>query len=562
MQIHDRRKSAIRESFPASRNALILILLATAGLALIECVAILILNQGTMTLTIDDPYIHFALGNRLLDGHYGINAHEYAAPSSSIVWPFLICALTINNEILPLATVAINTIITLGCMACLWSALTSHEAVNNDIPHPSTVHTFVILLTCLAGSNLITLIFTGLEHNLQALVSGTMVLGMLKHTVDKKVRWWWLASIVVAPLVRYECAALSFLNLVYIACQGRPGLALVIGAITASPLLAFSIFLKHLGLDLLPSSILVKTNMHEGHSGLSTATHNLLANLGSFKGLVMGAGIAVVVAYACQQSTPKRLRMAALMVAGAAAAHMALAQLGFRYEAYVWVSIMTLTLFTQAPKLHATLNRVKAKPFTAGHVIGASSMIILIICGLRFTPYLAATPFSANNIYKQQYQMRRFALEYLKEPVAVNDLGYVSYKNNFEVLDLWGLGSLEAAKARGSNAPDWMAEITTRHDVRLAMIYESWFPTKIPKSWIKIADLKSTRNKLSQIVRVGPAEDDVSFYATDCNTAQRTFAKLEAFQRALPAGSSVEIHPEAARACHQRIAQVAVQEAN
>jgi hypothetical protein len=39
------------------------------------------------------------------------------------------------------------------------------------------------------------------------------------------------------------------------------------------------------------------------------------------------------------------------------------------------------------------------------------------------------TPLAGRGVYEQQYQMHRFAVEFYKRPVAVNDLGWVSYRN-------------------------------------------------------------------------------------------------------------------------------------
>ena len=51
---------------------------------------ILLLNDGMFVYTLDDPYIHLSLAENIINGHYGVNANEYSAPSSSILWPFII----------------------------------------------------------------------------------------------------------------------------------------------------------------------------------------------------------------------------------------------------------------------------------------------------------------------------------------------------------------------------------------------------------------------------------------------------------------------------------------
>ena len=65
-------------------------------------------NGGRLTYTLDDPYIHLALSEGIAEGHYGIHPAEPSAPSSSIVWPFLLApgARLPLHELLPLLLAA------------------------------------------------------------------------------------------------------------------------------------------------------------------------------------------------------------------------------------------------------------------------------------------------------------------------------------------------------------------------------------------------------------------------------------------------------------------------
>jgi len=63
---------------------------AIATIVAILFLAILKLNHGTFTYSLDDPYIHLALSDQIRHGHYGISAGHHAAPSSSILFPFLL----------------------------------------------------------------------------------------------------------------------------------------------------------------------------------------------------------------------------------------------------------------------------------------------------------------------------------------------------------------------------------------------------------------------------------------------------------------------------------------
>ena len=84
------------------------------------------------------------------------------------------------------------------------------------------------------------------------------------------------------------------------------------------------------------------------------------------------------------------------------------------------------------------------------------------------------TPIASEGHYDQQYQMHRFVTDFYKEPVAVNDLGWVSYGNNAFVLDLEGLGSESVRGLRAAHAFDaaHMAGLTSHYNVGLVMIYE------------------------------------------------------------------------------------------
>lgn len=62
-----------------------------------------------------------------------------------------------------------------------------------------------VLLTFAIGTNLIPLIFTGLEHSLQVLCCVAVVAGLFEESDTGRVpAWLWLA-LVLAPTVRCEC---------------------------------------------------------------------------------------------------------------------------------------------------------------------------------------------------------------------------------------------------------------------------------------------------------------------------------------------------------------------
>jgi hypothetical protein len=172
------------------------------------------------------------------------------------------------------------------------------------------------------------------------------------------------------------------------------------------------------------------------------------------------------------------------------------------------------------------------------------SCVTAVALSFFCAPYILSTwrvPLAANNIYEQQYQMHRFVNDFYRAPVAVNDLGLVSYHNPDFVLDLGGLASQQARILRMSaaSAEEYRA-LVADSGVHLVIIYDEWFPDQIPASWIKVASMELSR------LRVSPAEAEVQFYATDSTTARQLHSELESFSKSLPPGVKLTIYSYAA----------------
>ena len=152
----------------------------------------------------------------------------------------------------------------------------------------------------------------------------------------------------------------------------------------------------------------------------------------------------------------------------------------------------------------------------------------VVISAQQYIYDIFTLPIAANNIYEQQYQMHRFAADYLNKPVAINDLGYVSYKNDNYVLDLWGITSEKALNYRMMSGNGvWMNELCQKNNVELAMIYEKQFKG-IPAGWIKIGELHLGKK------RITPAYKDVAFYAISQKAYSDIVKGLSAFINTLP----------------------------
>src|SRR4030095_8476487 len=231
------------------------LLIGLAVLALIviaEFICILIFNSGHFIYTLDDPYIHLALAERIRNGHYGINFTEFSAPSSSIIWPFILAPFT--NTILEIYTpFIINLISAVGTLFVFWMIVEKSILIESTKIKTNTIAVFLLLL--LLGTNIVGLIFTGMEHSLQLFFVAIITWGLISETQDQRPRFVLPLAILIAPLVRYEDLAISLAALLYLFLRRYYKLSafLALGLIVLVG--GFSIFLLNLGLMPLPTSV-------------------------------------------------------------------------------------------------------------------------------------------------------------------------------------------------------------------------------------------------------------------------------------------------------------------
>jgi hypothetical protein len=522
------RRSAIpgaarnnRGNDQAMRQHQPLLVSATFMIALIvlELAGILQLNQGLFVYTLDDPYIHLALAENLARGHYGVNGSEASAPSSSILWPYLLAPFALTSAA-PYVPFILNVAFAVATL--LVYARVASTALEKAPPMLAAWLLIVLLL----ATNVIGLVFTGMEHSLQLLLAATVALGMARESQTGRAPAWFAAAIVLGPLVRYESLALSVASIAYLFLRRRFALAGALLVATLLPLAAFSLYLVSLDLAPLPSSVLAKSQVASDQSHVAALLENLKASLRHDRGVAIGVCMLVLIARALfePRSAPRLLAIAG---AGAIAMHLLAGQYGWysRYEIYVWSFALLSLLVVFGERLRTYFSAANAV-----RLVLLSAAALGLIC-FKYLHVLQSIPLAANNIYQQQYQMHRFAVDFHHAPVAVNDLGYVSWRNDVYVLDLWGLASLSALRLRSAGSDrGWMDALVRRHGVELAMIYESWFADDIPRHWVKLGDLRLGRRKVT------PAESRVTFYAVSPSAREEGLAQLRRFSRTLPPG--------------------------
>jgi hypothetical protein len=501
--------------------------------------AILWLNGGTFLYTQDDPYIHLALAEELARGHYGINPGEAAAPSSSILFPLLLAA-GVPLGIEALLPLALNlAALAATARLALWLAA-------RWLPAAPPRRLGLLLFLGLLSLNLVGVAFTGLEHSGHVLASLAVLAGLVAVAEGGRMPWWLGVALVVGPLIRYEGLGITAAALVVLACLGFRRQALLLAALALLPLAAHAAWLLHLGLPPLPSSVMMKSPVASsvGDMGAASLPLALLANLylglASERGLVLAA-LAWLVFFGALRVRPPAWRAPESAVAGfallAVAAHYLGGRFGWldRYEIYITA--------TMAAALGYVWRRPLGRVLGAGGWRYAALLAAVPAVGWTYLWTTAITPVASNEIYRQQYQMHRFATNYLKAPVAINDLGLVAYRNPNYVLDLWGLGREEirrtmrdpTARARA------IAATTDRYGVGAAMLYENWFRDVLPPAWRPVARFGLGRPPLA----VDTAT--VTVFATVPGDADRLRALFASFAQTLPPGVVFESVPPGGR---------------
>jgi hypothetical protein len=507
---------------------------ATIGIILVGLFLIILkLNSGTFIYTLDDPYIHLALSDQIRHGNYGVNAGLHAAPSSSILFPFLLVPAggTFLHPYLPLILNSLALFMTVEIMRRFLLHL---RLALDTFGTVALAASLVLMAFCF---NMIGIVFTGLEHSLHIAAVAGIVYGLALFLDENRMPVWLPAIIVLAPLLRYEGLPLSLAALLVLALRGRWRTAAGAFACIVLSLAGFSAFLGKLGLPPLPSSILVKSMVGataaggKGASLFELVVKNAKDMYGDNIGFLMFLIWVAAVTLCLHEPLTKPQKwtsrgLISLVLACLITGHALGGRFGSqdRYEVYAVVGTALLGIYLGQGRIRGMLaNRKDRVALMLGICLG-----LLPICS-RYCETTALAPIAANNIYEQQLQMHRFVNDFYQAPVAVNDLGLVAYHNPNFVLDLVGLVSEKARLLRAAHSDSaTYARFVSENGVRLAIIYDEWFLGQIPVNWEKVGSMALSRKDVS------PAHNEVQFYATDAVTAAKVREELQAFRKTLP----------------------------
>ncbi len=501
-------------------------------------------TQGHFVYVLDDPYIHMAMAKNFSEfGVWGVTRYEFTSATSSILWTFLLSAtyfLFGNSETAPLV---LNVIFGILILFSIYVLLNQSGLSKTSL--------FLILLGTAFSIPLPALIFGGMEHGLQSLMTILFLFASARELASELNRTMLLGLLAsLTTLVRFEGFFLVGLVILLLLLRRRFSAAITILIWTILPYVAYQLTAVHYGWFWLPNSILVRANIIQGIMSTSgdplwlRLVHKVFGILREGYQhsaeaphlLSITAVVTALFIYRHRKGAPlwDETQIMNLLCGMSTICHPAFAHIGqfYRYEAYlVATGLFVIAYNFKDPQLRQAVSRTFQES-----AIPKYAMVCLLALPLlwRGAESLNLLPQATKNIYEQQYQMASFIRRFYQEgSIAANDIGAINYYADVHCLDLVGIASSEVARKKSEGTYDQTAihEIAQSKGVQIAIVYDHWFnrdsTSRLPPQWERIGRWAITNN-------VVVSGDTVSFYAVNDSERDKLEEHLRTFSDELP----------------------------
>lgn len=468
---------------------------------------------GNWAFPLDDTYIHLALARTWASsGTWGLAPGQFSFCSSSPGYTLLLSLCFWLDQARLVWPLLLNAVGALG-----WIGL-----VSGWLPRPRWLVAGLGLLLPLP-----LLVLLGMEHSLH-LWAITALLGRMIASLQAPDRWSLGLGLLAAAAtaLRYESLFLLGAGGLLALWQERPRQAATLawgGGL--SPLL-FGAWSQAQGGPWLPLPLTGKGHgpLQEGLGDwLMAAVARLYDN--PFM-LVLLLALTAVLAWQRHrhQAWTSAPVLWVLLPLAATAIHLLLAEVGgYRYEAYL-VGLGLLGLARSGQALTPLLPR-------SALVYGVAALACFPL-GIRAGFFYRHYPRSVANIYQQPVQVARFlAQAYPGAPVAVNDIGAVSYYGTGAVTDLVGVSDRTVQEARRAHrfGREEVAKLAQQRGFRIVVGHAHWIGDWIPPDWEAVETWTIPAN----FICAGPT---VTWWAVSPGAADTLRDRLRAFAPALPRG--------------------------
>ena len=531
------------------------------ALLVLFALAIVVADGGHFFYTLDAPYTHLALAEQIRHGTYGLNPGEPAAPSSTILFPLLLVPLLGLGSFGP-ALLCLAATLGSGLAVC---ALAGTCGIRLERIHPAQLAAITVSLAL--ALNIAGVAMTGLEHSLHAMLTILSLLGLVRFLQNGRSDWWWLLTIALLPLVRFESMSAVLTDAFVLFAAGRRAYAVLVLAAGFSLVLAFALFLHAHGLPWLPTSVTARSQVvssglgMQSRHGMLSLLHNIAAvlkrNLLSFGAtqillLMVLAGWALAPFLAQTGNRlrhgipdPDRALGTARFVTPAAAGFfilIAAAQLlagslqsAGRYEVYLFALGACTLMVCYRSRVAGFVDRMRL----AG-CIGVCLTALALFAGyaIRSLDDIAAS----QTLYAGSWQIRRLIVEDYRHGFAITRPGLVKFRDPYPMLDLSGLASVAVQHAIATHQPGdtaWMDTLVRSHAIGLAIFYTDTDTTP-PPQWTALAELRTSNHAL------GINGSLATFYAVTPADTQPILDSLHIWQKQLTANSTLRFRRDVA----------------
>jgi hypothetical protein len=496
-------------------------------------------THGILAYPLDDTFIHMAVAKNLAFEHYwGIAGHSFASTSSSPFYTVLLAGLFRIFGVHTIIPLLINVI------AGTLVLIVMHRWLK--VQGLTRAAQLLILLLVNFLTPLPLVVISGMEHTFQLLFTFLFVFSFAEAVSNNRLHWTIGLYGVLMITTRYECLPILGIACLILLIRGKITQCILLGAISVIPITIFGLYAIHKGSYFMPNSVLLKAGLPHSFGGwarfvaddiwfkifFSPRDYNFLAAQRLLLLLPL-----IYLAFLPELRNHRPYSYILLILMGAALAHVAFAYpANFpRYEDYL-VGCSVLIMGTLIAKYRKAIPLAQ---FKGAQWMAAAVLILLFIpLFIRSEKTFQKAKQYCLNIYEQQYQMSQFVHNYYDStPVAFNDIGAISFYSRGDKLDLWGLASIEVAKAKKLNlfTPAYADSLIHQHQTKLAILYDTWFDPALLHRWTKVACWHNQHNVIL-------GDDSVSFFAIHPEDINALRQNLRSYQPNLPADVSVSYY--------------------
>lgn len=497
-------------------------------------------NRGHLIYALDDAYIGMVMAKNFAQhGVWGVTRYAFSSCSSPPLWTLLLSLVYYVGGVHQISPFLMNLVLAVLILVAADVILQGYEA-----PAGARIVTLVGIIFFVP---LPAMVFSGMEQALQTLLAMLLVFYAARWLSGESPATSRGDSVLVLALtplvtgVRMEGLFLVIALSFFVLARRRWFFALAMFALGYLPWLIYGLISVSKGWFWLPTSLLLKASVPDFGSpgGLVLSLLNpLYLNLhDAMHLLVLMAALPLVYVLAADRGKgpweSRQIMATAVFLTGIAQLEFVGTGSMYRYD-YYWCALAILCVGLQLPVLvtsgRALLSRA-AWTVPKNLAYGALTVLFLFPLAFKGGHLLWFLPKCTTDIFEQQYQMGLFVHRYYENStVALNDIGAVNYLADVHCLDLAGLATVEVAKARHENTygVPVIDGLSKQTGVRMAIIYDVWFPGGVPPGWIRVGRWTIPNN-----VNVG--SDTVSFYAASPAEAEYLRSALTDFSSHLPA---------------------------